>query len=77
MADGLARVTDPNLVNPWGMSFSPTGPFWFANNGSGVSDLLDGRGQAVPLTVNVPATTGASFPSPPSAYLRCQKSSSE
>src|SRR5438132_9163628 len=54
---GLARVTDPNLVNPWGMSFSPTGPFWFADNGSGVSDLLDGRGQPVPLVVTVPPTT--------------------
>jgi uncharacterized protein (TIGR03118 family) len=52
---GLARVTDPHLVNPWGMAFSPTGPFWFADNGSGVSDLLDGRGQAVPLVVTIPS----------------------
>src|SRR5262245_45300895 len=51
---GLARVTDPNLVNPWGISFSPTGPFWFADNGRGVSDLLDGRGQPVPLAVGGP-----------------------
>src|SRR5438270_2199781 len=51
---GLARVTDPNLVNPWGVSFSPTGPFWFADNGTGVSDLLDGRGEPVPLVVTVP-----------------------
>src|SRR5437660_2424285 len=50
---GLARVTDPNLVNPWGVSFSPTGPFWCFDNGSGVSDLLDGRGQPVPLVVTV------------------------
>jgi uncharacterized protein (TIGR03118 family) len=54
---GLARVTDPNLVNPWGIAFSPTGPFWFADNGSGVSDLLDGRGQPVPLVVTVPGGT--------------------
>jgi uncharacterized protein (TIGR03118 family) len=52
---GLARVTDPNLVNPWGLAYSPTGPFWFANNGSGVSNLLDGRGQPIPLVVTVPA----------------------
>src|SRR5262245_2105179 len=51
---GLARVLDPNLVNPWGISFSPTGPFWFADNGSGASDLLDGRGEAVPLLATVP-----------------------
>jgi uncharacterized protein (TIGR03118 family) len=54
---GLARVTDPNLVNPWGIAFSPTGPFWFADNGSSVSDVLDGRGQLVPLVVTVPSAT--------------------
>jgi uncharacterized protein (TIGR03118 family) len=54
---GLARVTDPNLVNPWGMAFSPTGPFWFSDDGSGVSDLLDGRGRLVPLVVAVPSAT--------------------
>jgi uncharacterized protein (TIGR03118 family) len=60
---GLARVTDPNLVNPWGIAFSPTGPFWFADNGSGVADILDGRGQPVSLVVPVPpgAVTGTVF----------------
>jgi uncharacterized protein (TIGR03118 family) len=56
---GLANVTVPSLVNPWGMSFSPTGPFWFADAGAGVSNLLDGRGQSVPLIVTVPGTGGA------------------
>src|SRR5262249_29019002 len=56
---GLARVTDPNLVNPWGIAFSPTGPFWLADNGSGVSDLLDGRGQPVPLVVTIPSAAGS------------------
>src|SRR5215813_7399832 len=60
---GLARVTDPHLVNPWGISYSPTGPFWFADNGTGVSDLLDGRGQPVPLGATVPhgSPTGVVF----------------
>jgi uncharacterized protein (TIGR03118 family) len=52
---GLARVTDPNLANPWGIALSPTGPFWFADNSSGVADLLDGRGQIVPLVVALPS----------------------
>src|SRR5262249_11570322 len=51
---GLVRITDPNLVNPWGMAFSPTGPFWFAENRSGVSDILDGRGEPFSLVVMVP-----------------------
>src|SRR5262245_5795439 len=54
---GLARVTDPNLVNPWGMAFSPTGPFWFAENGNGVSDILDGSGRPFALVVRVPSAT--------------------
>ena len=37
---GLAAVTVPNVVNAWGLSYSPTGPFWLANNGTGVSNLL-------------------------------------
>jgi uncharacterized protein (TIGR03118 family) len=56
---GLALVTDPNLVNPWGIAFSPTGPFWFADNGSGVSDLLDGSGLPVPLVVAVPSAVSS------------------
>src|SRR5262249_60549127 len=51
---GLAQVTNPDLVNPWGISFSPTGPFWLSENGTSVSDLLDGRGAAVPLVVALP-----------------------
>lgn len=34
-----AQVTDPNLVNPWGVSFRPTGPFWVSNNASRTSTL--------------------------------------
>src|SRR5262249_35710775 len=56
---GLSRVTDPHLVTPWGMSFSPTGPLWFADNRTGVSDLLDGRGEPFSLVVRV---TSAAHP---------------
>jgi uncharacterized protein (TIGR03118 family) len=52
---GLAGVTDRNLVNPWGMAYSPTGPFWFAENGRGVSDIVDGRGEPFALVVTVPS----------------------
>src|SRR5438477_7812381 len=56
---GAARVTDPNLVNPWGLATSPTGPFWFSDNGAGASDLLDGGGQPFPLVVTVPGPAGS------------------
>jgi uncharacterized protein (TIGR03118 family) len=34
-----AQITDPNLVNPWGVSFTPTSPLWVSDNGTGVSSL--------------------------------------
>jgi hypothetical protein len=27
---------DPSLINPWGVSYSPTGPFWVSDNNSGL-----------------------------------------
>jgi len=55
----VARIQDSNLVNPWGVAMSPTGPFWLAENGAGVSNILDGEGEIVPLVVGVPATSGS------------------
>ncbi len=34
---GVAKSRDPKLINPWGLAFSPTGPLWVANNGSGTA----------------------------------------
>ena len=31
-----AAFVDPNLINPWGMSFSSTGPFWVSNRDADV-----------------------------------------
>ena len=36
---GLATITDPQLVNPWGMSRSPTSPFWTSNQGMNSATL--------------------------------------
>jgi uncharacterized protein (TIGR03118 family) len=61
---GLARVTDANLVNPWGISYSPTGPFWFADAGAGVSDVLDGDAGVIPLIAAIPAAHSGGVGSP-------------
>jgi uncharacterized protein (TIGR03118 family) len=70
--DGVARITDPNLVNPWGMAAGPTTPLWISDNGADVSSLYTGgvRGsipQIVPLVVSIPqgAPTGIVFNSTP------------
>jgi len=34
-----AQITDPGLVNAWGISYSPTSPFWVSSNGAGTSTL--------------------------------------
>jgi len=62
VSDGFvgAQVIDPHLVNPWGMAFSPTGPFWIANNGTGSSTVYDGNGTPFPplspLVVTIPSS---------------------
>jgi uncharacterized protein (TIGR03118 family) len=51
---GLADLTDPSLVNPWGLVASTTSPFWVSNNGTATSTLYNGNtGAKVPLT-NLP-----------------------
>jgi len=34
-----AHITDPGLVNAWGMAYSPTSPFWVSANGTGTANL--------------------------------------
>jgi uncharacterized protein (TIGR03118 family) len=64
---GEARNTDPDLKNPWGVSFAPTSPFWISNQASGTSTLYDGVGHKVPLTVPIPA--GSTPPSGPTGQV--------
>src|SRR5437763_11459250 len=56
---GVARFTDANLVNPWGLSHSPTSPWWVSDNGTGVSTVYDGSGRAIPLVVTIPPPAGS------------------
>jgi len=36
---GTAQLTDPDMTNAWGVSFSATSPFWVSDNGTGKSTL--------------------------------------
>ena len=51
---GVAPVTDPNLVNPWGLSRSSGSPWWISDNGTGLSTLYNGVGAIIPLVVTIP-----------------------
>lgn len=61
---GQADVTDPNLVNPWGISFSAAGPFWVSNQGKGNSTVYNGSGTITPLVAVVPAASGTAQGTP-------------
>ena len=65
---GLAQLTDPDLVNPWGLAAGPTTPAWVANNGTGKATIYPGFVNGSPivkagLVVSIPggAPTGQVF----------------
>jgi len=49
---GLAPVQDPLLINPWGIAFRGTSPFWVTNNGTSSSGLFRGDVVGSPLVKN-------------------------
>src|SRR5258708_38079101 len=58
-----AMGVDSHLVNPWGVSFSPTGsPFWISDQGDNsttlyrVTDSTDVNLPVPVFTVNIPTT---------------------
>jgi uncharacterized protein (TIGR03118 family) len=78
---GKAKLTDPDLVNAWGLAASPGTnskpgtPLWVADNGSDKATLYQGNGPAsvskVGLVVNVTgaAPTGQVFNADQSAFI--------
>jgi uncharacterized protein (TIGR03118 family) len=55
---GAAMTTDPQLLNPWGISFLPGQDFWISDNNSGTSTLYDNNGNKdTALVVTIPAAT--------------------
>jgi uncharacterized protein (TIGR03118 family) len=65
---GLAQLTDPDLVNPWGLAAGPATPAWVADNGTDKATIYPGfvHGSPItkaPLVVNIPggAPTGQVF----------------
>ncbi len=48
---GVAAVTDPNLVNAWGLAESPSSPLWVSDNGTDESTLYSGDVGGSPVSV--------------------------
>ncbi|HEV3385908.1 MAG TPA: TIGR03118 family protein [Gemmata sp.] len=51
---GVAPVTDPQLINPWGISRSSGSPWWVSDNATGFSTLYNGAGAKQSLIVTIP-----------------------
>lgn len=51
---GVAPITDPQLVNPWGLSRGSGSPWWVSDNGTGLSTLYIGAGAKQSLIVTIP-----------------------
>jgi uncharacterized protein (TIGR03118 family) len=77
---GKAKITDPNLVNPWGMSRGADTPVWVSDTGKGVATLYSGAVNGSPvvaqpagkqLIVKVPGgpVTGQTFNTASSGFV--------
>jgi uncharacterized protein (TIGR03118 family) len=66
---GQADNTDTNLVNPWGIAFSASGPFWIADNHAGLSTIYVSSGAPQSLLVSIPPPAGGTPPSAPSGII--------
>ncbi len=51
---GVAPVTDPQLINPWGVSRGSGSPWWVSDQATGFSTLYNGAGSKQGLIVTIP-----------------------
>src|SRR5271163_1600847 len=65
---GVAKVTDPLLVNAWGLVHGSGSPWWISDNTSGWSTLYTNTGTKVPLNVLIP-TAGEDGPGTPTGIV--------
>jgi uncharacterized protein (TIGR03118 family) len=64
-----AAHVDPNLVNPWGVSYSPTGAFWVSDNATSLSTLYVTDGTPQSLIVTIPGGAAAAGPGSPTGQV--------
>jgi uncharacterized protein (TIGR03118 family) len=59
---GAAEATDPNLINPWGLTRTSASVWWVADNLTGVSTLYNGPGEKQSLVVTIPPADAKKTP---------------
>ena len=50
---GLATITDPELMNSWGLSHSATSPFWISNQGKSTATLYAVKGATTVSKIDI------------------------
>ncbi len=60
----FAQFRDMSLVNPWGLSHSPNGPWQVSDNGTGLTTQYTGDGKQVPPVVTIPTPAGVKTAAP-------------
>ena len=69
-----AQIQDPNLINPWGVAFSPTGPFWVNDNHTGTATVYSVNPKtdattASSLVVTIAPPTGQDITASPTGIV--------
>jgi uncharacterized protein (TIGR03118 family) len=61
---GLAKITDADLVNPWGVSHSSTSPIWISDQGTRTTNLwtVTGQTNVTKVTAVNPPTGNIAIP---------------
>ena len=60
---GAAAVTDPNLVDAWGLANANT-PFWVSDHGNGLTTVYNAAGVVSSTVVTIPAATAGATGKP-------------
>lgn len=66
---GWADNTDTNLLNPWAIGTSPSGPFWISDNHAGLSTVYDTTGAIQSLVVTIPPPANGTPPAAPTGMV--------
>jgi len=64
LVKNTGKKGDTQLINPWGLAYGPSAPFWLSDAGSGLSTLYTGTGAKQSLVVTIPTASGTGVGSP-------------
>src|SRR5580692_3901877 len=64
LVKSTGKKGDTQLINPWGLAYGPSAPFWLSDEGTGLSTLYTGTGAKQTLVVTIPTASGSGVGSP-------------